>query len=89
MEEYNISDKRWQQIRSFIVVFSPMPNNFPNNPQPQPLKKCTMHIKSFLLISSFAVPPTQTLPVLSQLLHLHLQTLNFVSKVLFEEPVGL
>lgn len=30
----------------------------------------------------------QTLPVLSQLLHLRLQALNFVSKVLFEEPIG-
>lgn len=34
-------------------------------------------------------PPAQTLPVLPQLLCLRLQTLNFVSEVLLEEPVGL
>lgn len=35
------------------------------------------------------LPGAADLPVLGQLVHLHLQTLNLVSKVLLEEPVGL
>lgn len=46
----------------------------------------------FVLLQRAAAPPlggAVLLPVLGQLLHLCLQTLDLVSKVLLEEPVGL
>lgn len=51
-----------------------------------------LHFYILLCVVSRAQAPLlggAVLPVLGQLLHLHLQTLDLVSKVLLEEPVGL
>lgn len=51
-----------------------------------PLPLCFGHLS---VSDGAGVVRRQTLPLLPQLLHLHLQTLDFVSKVLLEEPVRL